>query len=131
MKNQLPLKYKKEIINFTREYEQLASSRKIRIVIPRKEIVVDIAWQENSCISIDEDSIQRSLGSEDMYESQEINKINNEIKIFIKKTQVFGRKHFKCADWIWEVIFWDFRPERGERFDFKNIEWVEDYNYKE
>lgn len=126
--NSLPLKFKKEILQFCKEYETLANPRKIRITIPQREIVAGIVWDSDDYITVDEESIQKSLDEELMYKSKTILEINKNIKEFIKRTQSFGRKNFKLTDWLWFEVLWTYRPEKGENFKADSVKWVKDYS---
>ena len=123
----LPLKYKKQIVNFCRTYEALANPHKVRIVIPKKELVVRVYWDEDNRCTVDYNDIERSLRTEDVYESTQINSINREIKSFIEKTRQFGKKHFGYSDWLWENVLWDYRPESGQKFRISSVKWIKDY----
>ena len=124
---ELPKKLKKQIIQFCEEYESLACPHKMRAVIPKKEIVVTVAWSSDNSCEVDENSIQRYLVSEDVYKTKAIVNHNKNIRTFIENVSKFGKKHFNDGDWLWHSVLWNYRPEQGETYKKLKIEWVNDY----
>ncbi len=124
---ELPKKLKKQIIKFCEEYESLAHPHKIRVVIPRQEIIVTVSWESDNSCQIDENSIQRYLDSENVYKSKNVINYNKKIENFIKRTNEFGEKYFNDRDWLWQSVLWNYNPEQCETYKKLEIEWMDDY----
>lgn len=121
----LPLKYRKEILEFANEYAELAGPRKIRITIPKREVVIPVVWSGDNKIQIncDDDNLFGYDIDDLIYTSGEFKTINNKIKSFIAKTRKFEKKN--KFD-LWSNVLWTFRPENGETLQEKLISWYSD-----
>lgn len=123
MKEHLPLVHRSKIVEFCKEYERLALCRIVESEIPKHTVKIEIEWAADNRVDI-----KRVYNSKDVvdlaYKSKAVQKINNEIKQFIKKTVQFGNTHFNESDWLWETVFWSYRPEQGEHFNPKKYNWV-------
>jgi hypothetical protein len=124
-KLKLPLKLKKQILGFVKEYESLACPRDIKIVIPRQEHVCTVVWCGDQHVEIGGDDTEKICFADQLYESSTITKINKDIKSFCERTKKFGTKHFGEADALWYSVLWNFRPEKGETLKGTHyITWV-------
>ena len=119
--NVLPKKFKKQIIDFTYQYEKLCNPHKIRITIPKTEIIATVSWWGEDKCDIDNNFDDRRFDG--IYKSKEIIDYNKKIKKFIEKTMKFGKTNFNNKDWIWHRILWTYRPECDEKYNFKNVMW--------
>ena len=127
----LPIKFKKEIIAFCKEYQQLAHPRTICVTIPAQKLQVNVWWVSGEEIEL-ADNRELEFNLEKIAEKMvSISKENKKIKSFIKRTQTFGKKHFNNKDWIWNSVLWNYRPEIDETYNSLSIKWVseKEYNY--
>lgn len=120
----LPKKFKKQIVDFTKTYQELAKPRKIIISLTKK-FTVSVTWDSDDTLSIFEENWP------DCSNSKEIQLENKKIKKFIEETVDFGKKYFNDKDWLWTTILWNFRPECNEKFDFKRVVWLNQKDWKE
>lgn len=112
----LPFKFKKQIISFIKEYEKLAQPRKLEITCKAS---VSVCWASDETLDITNYTL-------DEYSSKEILRENRKIKEFCDKADNFGKKYFNNKVFLWESVLWGFRPENGESFDFKQVEWTKE-----
>ena len=115
---ELPKKLKKQIIAFTERYWELARPKKMMITI-EKIVQIEIVWDSDDKISINDKKCDYTP-----YDSKEVKEYNEKIRHFIKEANAFGIQNFDDQEWLWHNILWNFRPERGEKYNFKKVKWV-------
>ena len=125
---ELPLKHKKEIIRLTNRYYELAKPRKV-VVSLKALLPVRIVWQEENRVRLEDRSEYAYDIHDFIYSSKEIQNQNKKIDRFIEETVEFGKKYFNDQDWLWATVLWNFRPENNQKFDFRKVRWVKDYEY--
>lgn len=119
---ELPLKHKKEIVELTNLYYELAKPKKILVSL--KELLpVRVIWEEGNKIRLTGKSESDYDIHDFIYSSKEIQNQNKKIDQFINKTIKFGKKYFRDPDWIWSTILWDW-SENNKKFDFKKVKWI-------
>ena len=111
----LPLKHRKNILEFCREYERLCRPRKIKVTL-------SVGWIDGDELTVLED-LQDHIDPEIKSENSKIRRF---IRRFIKRADAWGLKHFGNKDWLWENVFWEYRPERLEKFNSSNVSWQKD-----
>lgn len=111
----LPLKFKKDIVKFCREYESLATPHVIEIPINMK---VEISWVSDDTTEIN------YLNNDNVDNTKKIINNNLKIKSFIKRTSNFGKKYFNNKNWLWEHVLWKYRPECYEKFIVSKHKWI-------
>ena len=121
MKTQAPKRLKKEIRSFVEQHERLSGHHILKINL---KIRVRAGWESDNAISLLEHS--RGFADDMIYDiiadekSADVKRINKRIKDFCKKTENFGRKHFKDADWLWSNLLWENNPRKM----LKEINWI-------
>jgi hypothetical protein len=118
----IPKIYKKDILAFCKEYEQLAITRKIKVTIPKQTININIRWVSDNKVDITDEG-EHIVDSLYDLNIKELKRINCDIELFIQKTRKWGKKHFKDDLWLWENVFWLYHPEFGYKVKELNISW--------
>src|ERR1041385_4787087 len=127
---ELPVELKKDILEFCKRYEELAKPRKIKITCPKIELTTKVVWCSDNKIEF-VGNIDDKLDFKLYDVSPEISEINRNIKKFIDDTVIWGKKHFKNKDWLWECVLWNYRPEVGETHKTLKIKWIKNYECEE
>lgn len=125
----LPLKHKKEIQQFIKEYSELSRRRKIKIKVtsehenrlqkyiernaglkgikiqlPEQYIVVDVIWDSDWTVTILRGMcLCDYLG--DLHKSPEIKDCDKQIQNFCQRVSKFGKIFFGDEDWLWDELF--------------------------
>lgn len=114
----LPKKLKKQIVAFTERYWELAHRKKMMVTI-EKTVPIEIVWDSDDRVSINDEKCDLSP-----YDSKEVKEYNEKIRHFIKEVNDFGTKYFDSQDWLWYNVLWNFRPENGEKYNFRKVKWL-------